>query len=62
MLLPGPGSLAPEQILLAIILALSWSSNVPGIEGRYQFLDLFCGEAQATRTWSLILLPGLDQV
>ena len=58
MMMHGHGSLIPEQILLAIILALSWSSNVPAIDERYQFLDLFCGEAQATRTWSLIQILG----
>ena len=41
-----------RQVLIAVVLALLWSTNLPAVESRYHFMDLFCGEAQATKTWS----------
>lgn len=33
-----------------MILGVLWSTNLPRVEPRYNFVDLFCGEAQATKT------------
>ena len=42
-----PGS----KVLIAVVLGILWSTNLPPVEPRYHFMDLFCGEAQATKTW-----------
>lgn len=36
---------ARVQVLIAIVLLLQWSKNLPEIRTRFQFLDLFAGEA-----------------
>ena len=41
----------PEQIFVGIILLIVWSENFPRRKPRYQFLDLFAGKAQASKTW-----------
>ena len=41
------------QILIAVVLGIMWSHNLPSIKPRYNFVDLFCGEAQATKTAQL---------
>lgn len=39
------------QILIAIVLLVKWSNNLPPIEKRFQFLDLFAGVGNATKVW-----------
>ena len=43
----------PCQVLCAIVLLLQWSTHIPEICPRFQFLDLFAGGAQASTTWFL---------
>lgn len=38
---------------MATILLLQWSTHLPEIRGRFQFLDLFAGHAQVFTTWFL---------
>ena len=42
----------PVQILIAVVLGVMWSKNLPDIHPRFHFFDLFCGEAQASRAAS----------
>ena len=42
---------ARAQVLIAIVLLLQWSKNLPEIRTRFQFLDLFAGEAKAYTVW-----------
>lgn len=41
------------QILVAIVLLLMWSKNLPEIKLRFHLLDLFAGGAAATKVWNL---------
>ena len=43
----------PLQVLIAVTLMVMWSTNVPPIQRRFQFLDLFAGVANATKVWLL---------
>ena len=36
------------QVLIAIVLLLMWSRNLPEIRPRFDFMDLFAGEAKAS--------------
>ena len=47
------------QVFIAIILMLKWSTNLPEIKPRFEFLDLFAGCAQGYTTWLLACLPSL---
>lgn len=40
-------------MFIGIILMLQWSTNIPEIKPRFQFMDLFAGCAQAYDTWLL---------
>ena len=41
------------QVLVAVALMTSWCTNLPPICPRFDFLDLFAGCAQASKTWHL---------
>ena len=45
-------SLEPE-ILIGVVLVLTWSTNIPPIQPRFHLLDLFAGQAAATKVWFL---------
>ena len=47
---PIPGA----QILVAVVLLLKWSSNLPPIQPRFHLLDLFAGGAAASKVWQLV--------
>ena len=53
-------SLEPE-ILIGVVLLLTWSTNIPPIEPRFHFLDLFAGQAAATKVWFLAAVCLLSQ-
>lgn len=40
-------------MLVAVVLGVLWSRNLPPVTPKFHFLDLFAGEAQATKTWHL---------
>lgn len=40
-------------MLIAIVLGVMWMDNLPTIEPRYHFFDLFCGDAKASAVWKL---------
>jgi len=44
--------LGAPKVLVAVCLMVMWSTNVPPIRPRFQFLDLFAGVANATKIWS----------
>ena len=49
----------PCQVLCAIVLLLHWSTHIPEIRPRFEFLDLFAGGAQASTTWFLSIIHGV---
>ena len=47
------GPILRAQILVAVVLLLKWSSNLPPIKPRFHLLDLFAGGAAASKVWQL---------
>ena len=44
---------------MAVVLGVLWSTNLPPVTPKFHFLDLFAGEAQATKTWHLGIMSGI---
>ena len=49
------------QVLIAIIVMIQFSTNLPSIEPRYQFVDLFAGACNSTKVWFLDCLRLHDE-
>ena len=41
------------KAFVAVVLGVLWSTDLPRPSPQFQFLDMFCGKAQATKTWWL---------
>ena len=44
---------SPLEVLVAVVLGVLWSENLPPISPKFHFLDLFAGQANASKVWSL---------
>ena len=56
------------QVLIAVVLGVLWSPNLPATTPAFSFFDLFAGQSEATRAWYLgicslpLLFPSANDI